>query len=227
MTSNVIAIDGPAASGKSTIANKIAEKLGYAYVSTGSMYRAVAWKALAKGLMTGTPDPKAIDRMLESTTMEYKRNGNAAQLELEVDGKFPGAALRTPEVAQAASVVAAMPEVRKRLVEKQRQMAQSGMIVMEGRDIGTVVFPDAKFKFFLTATPEERARRRLRQGGETADGATVESVAREIAARDDADSKREVSPLRKAEDAHLVDSSDMEIEQTLNYITGIIERGGK
>jgi cytidylate kinase len=220
---NVIAIDGPAASGKSTMASKLADRLGIAYVSTGAMYRAVAWKALAAGLSAETLDERSVKPVLDAIDMRYEP-GADGRLALKVDGIFPDAELRTPEVSAMVGHVAALPVVRAAMVKLQREMAGRGAIVMEGRDIGTVVFPDAKMKFFLTASPLVRAKRRLAQGGEAPDGATVEKVAAEIAARDELDSKRPISPLKKADDAILVDSSDFSVEQTLSTMTSHIQR---
>ena len=223
MTADVIAIDGPAASGKSTIASKISERLGVPYVSTGAMYRAVAWKALQAGLDISRIDEHSILPVLERISMHYAKGADGKQA-LQVDGKFPDEELRTPEVSAAVSHVAALPNVRAAMVRLQRAMAGKGTIVMEGRDIGTCVFPDAKMKFFLTASPLVRAQRRLAQGGEAPDGATVEAVAAEIAARDEMDSKRPIAPLKQADDAILVDSSEFSVDQTLKSILSHIER---
>lgn len=223
MPADVIAIDGPAASGKSTIASGISERLGAPYVSTGAMYRAVAWKALAAGLDAAAIDEKSIAPVLERLSMRYA-TGPDGKMALQVDGAFPDEELRTPEVSSTVSRVAALPNVRAAMGRLQRAMAGAGTIVMEGRDIGTCVFPDAKIKFFLTASPLVRAKRRLAQGGEAPDGATVEAVAAEIAARDEMDSKRPIAPLKQAEDAILIDSSELSIEQTLEKILTHIQR---
>ncbi len=221
MNQNVIAIDGPAASGKSTIAKKLAEKLGILYVNTGSLYRAVALKAIRNGI--GTKDAAAVAEMLKSTSLRYAEMADG-NLDIELDGEFPGQALRMPEIASGASDVAAIPAVRAWTLEIQRATAEKNRIVMEGRDIGTVVFPDAEYKFYLTASPEARAKRRLGQGGEAVDGATVESVAAEIAARDLQDSQRAVAPLKQADDAHFVDNSNWSLEETLSYFLARICR---
>lgn len=215
MSVNVIAVDGPAASGKSTLARNLAERLGILYVNTGSLYRAVALKALKLGV--NTKDAAALSNMLNETTLRYASTPDG-KLDIELDGTFPGQALRSAEVAQGASDVATVPEVRAWTLGIQRETAKENTIVMEGRDIGTVVFPDAKYKFFLSASPIARARRRLAQDGETANGATLESVAAEIAARDKQDSERAVAPLKQAEDAIAVDNSDWTVEETLDYI---------
>lgn len=217
--SNCIAIDGPAASGKSTIAKRIAEKLNIAYINTGSLYRAVALAALRAGR-----DLASIDRgFLDTLQLEYAKDA-ADGYELKLNGAFPGPALRTPEVAAGASLVATRPIVRDYLLDVQRGFAGERMIVMEGRDIGTVIFPDAAFKFFVTATPEERARRRLAQDGEAADGATLAEVAREIAARDKQDSERAVAPLKPAADAAVIDTTGLSIDEAVDTIIGRMTR---
>ncbi len=215
MNANVIAVDGPAASGKSTLARNLAERLGVLYVNTGSLYRAVALKTLRLGIPA--KDAAALSAMLAETSLRYAKDAEG-KLDIELDGTFPGQALRSAEVARAASDVATVPEVRAWTLEIQRETAKENTIVMEGRDIGTVVFPDAKYKFFLSASPLARAKRRLAQDGETLDGATLESVAAEIATRDKQDSERAVAPLKQAADAIAVDNSDWTIEQTLDYI---------
>ncbi len=225
MAANVIAIDGPAASGKSTIANRVAQFLGIPYINTGNMYRAITWHVQQAGIPIDDQNISRIKSLLEQTTLEYRKGGHGVY-ELYLNGLPVGNAIRSPEVTAQVSPIAAMPEVRAWLLQKQRDYTALGLIVMEGRDIGTVIFPDAKYKFFLTASPEARARRRLAQGGETPANATVMSVAAEIAERDRIDSTRAVAPLRQAADAVLVDSTDMTIEQVLAAITGRVEHGG-
>lgn len=222
MSSSVIAIDGPAASGKSTAAKNLAVKLGIPYINTGSLYRAIAWKALRLGVDLG--DESAVCTMLDKTRVRYASPEAGANPEIEIDGTFPGEDLRTSEVAGGASSVAVLPAVRKWTMGIQRDAAKHSMIVMEGRDIGTAVFPDARYKFFLTASPRVRALRRLAQDGETPDGATVESVAAQIAERDLRDSQRAAAPLRQAEDAILVDSSDMTAEEVLDFMISKIRK---
>lgn len=217
--SNCIAIDGPAASGKSTIAKRIAEKLNIAYINTGSLYRAVALAAIRAGRDLASLDRKFLDTL----KLEYAKDASGGY-ELKLNGGYPGAALRTAEVAAGASLVATQPVVRDYLLDVQRGFAGGRMIVMEGRDIGTVIFPDAAFKFFVTATPEERARRRLAQGGETPDGATLAEVAREIAARDKQDSERPIAPLKPAPDAVVIDTTGFSIDETVEMIIGRMAR---
>ncbi len=217
MSSDVIAIDGPAASGKSTVARRLAEKFGIAYVNTGSLYRAVALAAR----LAGQDLTKLTPEFLNSLCLEYAPGPDGAY-ELRLDGRFPGGLLRSAECAQGASLVAAQPMVREYLLAVQRSFAGARRIVMEGRDIGTVIFPDARFKFFVTATPEERARRRLAQAGETPDGATLAEVAREIAERDLQDSTRAVAPLRPAPDSEMVDTTGRSIDDVVEWISGRI-----
>jgi len=220
---NVIAIDGPAASGKSTIASRVSAVLNITYVNTGNMYRAVTLFVMQqKGFTSDSPDATLIvDNSLKKLKLEYVRNSDGL-LQLQLNGKSVEQAIRAPDVAGNVSFIAAMPAVRKWLVEKQRQFAKLGMIVMEGRDIGTVVFPNAKYKFFLTASAEVRARRRLGQDGESFKGATVASVAKEIAKRDEMDINRKIAPLKQADDAILIDTSDMSIEEIVKFITNQI-----
>ena len=216
--SNVIAIDGPAASGKSTVARMLAERFGIAYVNTGSLYRAVAYAALRAGM-----EFSRIDRdFLAQLRFDYAPDDNGA-FTLQMNGVFLREELRSPEVAAGASAVATLPVVRGALLDVQRSMAGARMIVMEGRDIGTVVFPDARYKFFVTATPEERARRRLAQSGEVAAGATLEEVAREIAARDKQDSERETAPLKPAEDAIRIDTTGRTIAEVVEMIAAYVK----
>ena len=223
MSTPVIAIDGPAASGKSTAARNLAARLGIPYINTGSLYRAIAWKAARLGI--STRDEAAIRAMLADTTIRYAAPAPGANPDIEIDGAFPGQELRAPEIAQGASNVATMPFVRSFTLQIQRDAAKTSLVVMEGRDIGTAVFPDAKYKFFLTASPRVRALRRLAQGGETPDNATVDSVAAEIAERDRQDMNRATAPLRQAEDAVVIDSSGMTAEDVLEAMIYCINEG--
>lgn len=207
----VIAIDGPAASGKSTVARLVAARLGGYYISTGEMYRALAWELLRRGLDPAA-DPAGVAALLPQLKLHCElRNGRP---ELVLNGELvPAAAIRAPEIAAAASVAAALPAVRAWLLERQRDTARLGLVVLEGRDIGTVVFPDTPHKFFITARPETRAQRRLAQAGETAPGATVASVAAAIAERDRRDATRAVAPLRPAADAVIIETDTLTAEE--------------
>ena len=217
---NVIAIDGPAASGKSSVATAVAEALNAVHINTGSMYRAIGYKTVLAGI-DPVRNPEAFSKTLGSVQMRFVRQ-NEGDPELEVDGEFPGEKLRTEAASAAASKVATIPEVRTRLVELQREMAGQDLLVMEGRDIGTVVFPDAKYKFFLTASPEERAKRRLLQDGFELDPVLLKKTADAIAERDRVDSTRAVSPLKQADDAVFVDSSNLSKEETVQHILALI-----
>ena len=223
MSDNVVAIDGPAASGKSTIASLVSERLNIPYINTGNMYRAITLFFIDENTDIDSITDEQSAELLQSIDLNYVvcENGD---YEIELNGSFPGDKIRAPRIATKVSTVATLPSVRTFLTNKQRDFADLGLIVMEGRDIGTVVFPKAKYKFFLTASPLVRAQRRLGQDGESVDGATVESVADEIAKRDELDMNRAVTPLKQAEDAILVDTSDMNIEQVLNFISSTVSQ---
>ncbi len=217
-----IAIDGPAASGKSTVAKLLAQRLGGHYLSTGDLYRALSWKALTRNLQPET-QPDQVVEMLQSTTLTYELKEGAPVLFL--DGKeveLPE--LHAPRVAAVVSHVAKIPALREWLLQVQRDCRKLGIVIMEGRDIGTVIFPQAKFKFFVTATPLERARRRLAQKGEVPQGATLESVAADIARRDEIDSTRKIAPLRPAEDALLIQTDGMTPEEVADKLASLVRQ---
>lgn len=222
MSSLVIAIDGPSASGKSTIAGRIAKKSNAFYISTGNMYRAVALLAIKAQKDLASLTDKELNKFLGVLDIDYIKDQNNKMV-LTINSVPAGDEIRTPEVANYSSIIAKLFAVREYLVNKQRDLKKFGLLVMEGRDIGTVVFPDAKYKFFLTATPKVRAKRRLLQEKENPSNATIESVAKEIVARDKADSKRKISPLKKADDAILIDSSNMSIDEVVNFILSKIK----
>ncbi len=215
MSANVIAIDGPAASGKSTVASHLARLLSIPYVNTGSMYRAVTYAVLQQKI--DVSDEAAMKELLNNMQLEYKAD-EAGNFSLSLNGVFLKDELVTPEVNANVSPVAAIPMVREKLKKLQRSLAEKQRIVMEGRDIGSVVFPDAAWKFFVTASPEVRAKRRLDQSKESYSSATLEEIARSIAERDRIDSERPVAPLKQCEDAILVDSSNMNVEETVAFI---------
>lgn len=222
---NVIAIDGPAASGKSTIADALSQKLRIPYISTGNMYRAVTLHTLRAGVDDSGITNEKISSLLPDIDLKYIQDPNdSTRYSLFMNGQSVDREIRAPEVAARVSKVAALPIVREWLVALQRDLVDKiGMVVMEGRDIGTVVFPDSNHKFFLTASPEIRAKRRLLQAGETLEGSTVASVAAEIAKRDEMDMNRAISPLKKAEDAVLIDSSDKTAEQIVSMIEEMVK----
>jgi len=210
-----IALDGPAGAGKSTIARRIAGRLGILYLDTGAMYRAIGLKALQGGIVMS--DPEAIARMLANTDLDIRFVDGQQQVWL--DGTDVTRDIRTPDVSRAASDVSALPVVRLRLVEIQREIARRQPLIMDGRDIGTYVLPDAPHKFFLTASLDERAGRRMRElhsrGDQTASFAGVRE---EIAWRDRQDSERSFAPLRQADDAILVDTTSLSIEEVVEVI---------
>ncbi|MXW00449.1 MAG: (d)CMP kinase [Holophagales bacterium] len=209
----VVAIDGPAGVGKSTVARRVATRLGVPYLDTGSMYRAVAWKALEEGL--DPADGQAMGRLIAGLHFELRPRNDEA--EVVVDGAVPGDRLRTPRVDVATSRVAVHPAVRSWLVAQQREFAAREGAVVEGRDIGTVVFPDTPHKFYLEAPLELRAERRLRQlaGPERGDRSRLLS---EMRARDERDIRRRASPLRRDETYELIDTSTGDAEQVADRI---------
>ena len=216
----VIAIDGPAGSGKSTTARLVARALGYLHVDTGAMYRAVTLKILRSGIRTD--DSAAIARLLDETRVELKKAGDGLQVLL--DGDDVSGEIRTPEVSRATSAVSRIREVRTVMVREQRTLGVNGGIVLEGRDIGTVVFPDADLKVFLVATPEERARRRLEELRTQGVQADQQSILADLRERDRQDSTRTESPLRRAEDAVEIDTTGLTIEQQVGLIVGMARK---
>ena len=206
--STVVAIDGPAGAGKSTVARMVADHLNYAYINTGSLYRALAYAAMTSGIAFKDITPE----FLSSLTLEFRG------ADLYCNGNKLDAELRKPECAKGASIVSALPFVRDYLLPVQRNAAVGQWIVMEGRDIGTVIFPDAEKKFFVTASAEERARRRLAQSSEVVDGATFESILADIKARDERDMNRAIAPLKQADDAVLIDTTGLSIDEVVAKI---------
>jgi cytidylate kinase len=221
MAKLTVAIDGPAGSGKSTVARRVAALLGYIYLDSGAMYRAVALKALERKVPLG--DEAAAEALASETHIELKpptREQEAAGLKNRVflDGREVTEEIRTGDVAQAASRLATIAGVRQVLVSEQQRAGQGGGVVMEGRDIGTVVFPDAELKVFLEASPETRAQRRWKEHQEKGDNMTLLEVLQEVRERDKRDRERKVSPLVRANDAVLLDNTAMGIEETARLI---------
>lgn len=209
----VIAVDGPAGAGKSSISKQVAERLKIEYIDTGAMYRAVTLKLMK--CKVSPKDVEKVAKILEDTTIVFE-NKNVI-----MDGKDVSKEIRTPEVNRGVSEVAAIPVVRERLVELQRAMADKCSVIMDGRDIGTNVLKDAPCKIYLTASVEERARRRCKQLNEEGVEANYEETCKAIAARDKYDSERELNPLMQAEDAVLVDSTNMTIDEVVQRIIDI------
>ena len=209
----VVAIDGPAGAGKSTIAKLAAEKLGYAYIDTGAMYRSVAWKFL----QTGKPfDEDFISGLSKTMLIDFKPEAKINRV--FVDGTEVTDAIRTPEVTAIVSRVAAIGAVREAMVDQQRRMGEAGGVLMDGRDIGTVVFPNAELKVFVTASPEVRARRRLEELQAKGEQTTYEEVLANVKKRDYIDSTREESPLRQAPDALVLDNSNMTLPEQKQWL---------
>lgn len=210
----VIAIDGPAGAGKSTVARKVARRLSLLYIDSGAMYRAVAWKALDGGV--DLSDEEAVTATAASMKIELR--SAAETTGVFVDGKEITGFIRTPEITDASSRISAISAVREILVRQQQAMGRETGVVMEGRDIGTVVFPATPYKFYLDASVHERARRRqwdLEQAGYEVD---FERLEREVAARDERDSTRSASPLMKVEDAAVIDTTGMSIKEVVDAI---------
>jgi len=207
----VVAIDGPAASGKSSVARALAKRIAFDYVNSGAMYRAATWHILEKGVPPD--DGAAIARMMEATVIECPRDGDSSRILL--DGIDPTPHLCDDQVAAAVSLVSSVPRLREILVDKMRGYARDRDVVMEGRDIGSVVFPDTPYKFYVDASPEVRMRRRQAQG-----------LRDQIAARDLADSTRQAAPLIIAEDAEVIDSSNLTIEEVVGDIIGRLKIKG-
>lgn len=213
MKNLVVAIDGPAGAGKSTVAQLAARKLGCTYIDTGAMYRAVAWKTLQR--KQPVTDELILDVVKDVHVELAYVEGKTT---VSVDGTDVTGEIRTPEVTAIVSQVAALGHVRSRMVELQRRMAAKGSVLMDGRDIATSVLPDANVKIFLTASIEERARRRFKEMQEKGYNVSLEELQKDIAARDKADSEREISPLVQAPDAELLDTSNMGIDEVVQAI---------
>ncbi|HYB60764.1 MAG TPA: (d)CMP kinase [Methylomirabilota bacterium] len=215
----IIAIDGPVSSGKSTVARRVAELLGYAHLDSGAMYRAVAWKALRDAVPLDAPE--RLEEMVQATRIDLDRGPEG--MRVRVDGKDVTSAIRTPAVALGASKVAMLPGVRRVLVAQQQRAGAQGGVVMEGRDIGSVVFPNAELKIFLVASPEVRARRRWLEHQQEGGAVSLEQTLEEIHDRDRRDSQRAASPLVRAADAVLLDNTAMDAEETARLIILLAE----
>ena len=215
----VVAIDGPAGAGKSTVAKLVAQELHLVYIDTGAMYRAVAWKVLhqKKGVTTA-----AIEEVAKDIDVRLYYEGGRTRV--FADGKEVTDEIRTPEISHIVSKVASLALVREKMVELHRKMAESGSVLMDGRDIGTNVLPNASVKIYLTASIEERAKRRARELLEKGHAVSEADVEKEIAARDKADMEREISPLRQADDAVLLDTTGLSIKEVVSRILSLCRR---
>ncbi len=219
----IIAIDGPAASGKSTLGQKLAEKLGYLFFDTGVMYRAVTWAALERGVDVNQPD--RVTALAESLDIDVAppSRQDERMYDVLVDGQDVTWAIRSPQVDANVSVVSAYPGVRKALTIQQRRVGLRGNVVMVGRDIGTVVLPEADLKIFLDASVEQRARRRYAELAVRGENVSYETILAAMQTRDQIDSTRQVSPLRPAEDAVILNSDGLDADQVLDRVLSLIQ----
>jgi CMP/dCMP kinase len=217
----IVAIDGPAASGKSTVARALARRLEMGYLDTGAMYRSIAWLAPRKGV--SLDDEEGLTRLAADHPVTLTGEPGSGLSTVVVDGVDVTAAVRSPEVDSAVSAVARVPGLRRIMVDAQRCAASGGDYVVEARDIGTVVFPDADVKAFITASPEERARRRAADERAAGLTPTEDDMLVRISARDHKDSSREASPLMTADDAALIDTTGMSVEQVVDAIVELVE----
>lgn len=214
-----IAIDGPSGAGKSTISKAAAKRFGYIYVDTGAIYRTIGLAAKLRNI--DSADSRAVISMLPELNIEIEYNESGAQCML-LDGANVSGDIRLPEVSMLASKVAAIPEVREYLVDMQRKMAERYDVVMDGRDIGTVILPNADLKIFLTASSEDRARRRYEELLQKGIKESFEDVLKDLIKRDEQDTQRAAAPLKAADDAVLLDTSGNTLEESINAVCGII-----
>ena len=215
----IVAIDGPSGAGKSTVSRLLAKALGYIYVDTGAMYRAIAWKAKMQGVEP--VEGLALKSLCAGTDVSLVKDGDG--LKVYVDGADVTELIRTPEMSMMASAVSAQPCVRARLLELQREMGRGGGVVLEGRDIGTVVFPEAEAKFYLDADVAERAKRRYLELSSKGEKVRLEDTVEDVRNRDYADSHRDIAPLMKAHDAVLVDTTGMTVEEAVGELKRRVE----
>ena len=215
----VVAIDGAAASGKSTTARLVANSLGFNYLDTGAMYRAAA--LAAKISNADTDDENSVVSTVEMSNLKVECS--STDMKIFIDGEEVSEQIRTDAVSELTSIISAFPNVRKLMVKMQRALVTGKNFVVEGRDIGTVVFPDAEFKFFLTASAEERAKRRFEETNSNQNSTTIEEVENEMKKRDLRDSTRATSPLKKAEDAVELDTTEMTIDEQVKHLTRVIQ----
>lgn len=212
----IVAIDGPAGSGKGTITQKVGEKLGLINIDTGAMFRCVTLNIIQEKV--SLDEEEKIKEILRNIEIDLKENE-----EVFLNGRDVSKTIREEEVTKMVSPVSVIPMVREKMLTLQRQMAEGKNIIMEGRDIGTVVFPNADVKIYLDASPEERARRRVKQNQEKGINSSYEEVLRNIMDRDQRDLNREIAPLKQAEDAIYIDSSNMKVDEVVDKIVGIIQ----
>ena len=221
----IIAIDGHSSCGKSTFAKAIAARLGYIFIDTGAMYRAVTLYALEHGaIVAGIVDEERVEAMLADIDIDFRFNSQRGASDIYVNGDLVEGKIRTIEVSNCVSAVSSIAAVRHKLVAMQQQMGRRGGVVMDGRDIGTVVFPDAELKIYMTADAMVRAERRFKELTAKGDKVTLEEVYENVVSRDKADMSRAISPLRKAEDALVLDNSNMSVEEQMAWFDAQFER---
>lgn len=216
-----VALDGPSGAGKSTIAKAVAQNFNYIYIDTGAMFRSLALKANELGIDIKN-NPEDVERMLSSTTLDISRQDGAQIMIL--DGRDVTLLIRTPEVSKSASDIAVIPAVRSWLLKTERHFASKYDCIMDGRDIGTSVLPDADVKIFLTASAEARAKRRLKELVEKGINTSFDEVLTEMQYRDKQDSEREISPLKKADDAIVADTTELSLDESINLVCDIIRK---
>lgn len=220
----IVAIDGPAGSGKTTVSRRVARVLGYVVLDTGALYRAVALASDRAGLQPNRDDFGAFCQQLIGRGAIKLSSDASGKSRVWLDGEEISDAIRTPEMSSRASVISSLPAVRQSLLELQRALGRDGGVVVEGRDIGSVVFPEAETKFFLTASIERRAERRFSELADRDPAASLSTVLREVEQRDRRDSGRSTAPLTQAEDAELLDSTDLGIEEVVAHIVAAVRR---
>ena len=221
MGASVVAIDGPAGAGKSTVAKRLAVRLNFSYLDTGAMYRSVTLKAMRQGVALDNED--ALAHMAKNTRLDLRGNPQSG-LKVFLDGEDVSDEIRTPEVTNQTFYIARAPKVRAVMVELQRAIGSGTDVVIEGRDIGTVVFPKARFKFYLDASVEERAQRRFKEFRDKGKEISLEQVIDDVRKRDETDFNRSVGPLRKAEDAVVIDSTRMSIDEVVETMARHVEK---
>ena len=224
----IIAVDGFSSCGKSTFAKAIAARLGYIFIDTGAMYRAVTLYALEHGaIRSGIVDEEAVCRLLDQIAITFRFNPARGASDIYVNGDLVEGKIRTIEVSNCVSRVSAIPAVRKKLVAMQQEMGRRRGVVMDGRDIGTVVFPDAELKLFMTADPAVRARRRYDELTAKGQQVTLEEIERNVRERDKADMSRAISPLRQADDAIVLDNSRMTVDEQMEWFVRLFDETTK